>query len=684
LFAAWRCVKYSLFRGGVPPPIAPARDHHQFITNIIEEISLSTAILRLRAALVLSFTILPLPTSNVVARASAQASSLPDRAAALQSAGNAALAARDTAALLALAENRDSLAWLGGRGLTGRPAWKLAVLRLPAVAQLVGSDNPQSAIRNPQFLAVFSAYHTVQSIGDHFHRVVQAEGGWRIGAEIRETETLGWRVRDHRMTARIEPSSSRCAFTDEARIEGTATDAASGGLCLLRLSSVLAVESVALRTADGAEEPISHSTAPGCIAIAAPSKSFTLALKYRGTYDRAGEDSYINAREASLTSYWWPSIARQPATLSMTATVPKGWTAIGQGEPRGGSVTESAATYSFRNDIPVCYFTLDAAPYVVTTREIGGKRVSVCLLKANPDRARRMLDSFARALPYYEEAFAPFPYTHYEMVETAGPFGGALEAYSFATYGPGAFGAVAHELAHTWWGGLLPNTYLRTMWNESFADYSDDLQSRMTGSGPKTPALRGQHAAPDYGRRLLTAYAVPATRAFDTSNGAQGAVGYGKGAQVLAMLEDLLGTEKMLRCMRRFIAGHPRGAEADWPGFQAAVARETGQDYGWFFAQWLNRGGVPIVGLTSLKQTAGELSFDIVQEGAPYRLRIPVAIRLANGETIRRTVEVRAPNERIRLPITSPVASVALDPDGTLLLAGRKTADSADPFVVKR
>jgi hypothetical protein len=222
------------------------------------------------------------------------------------------------------------------------------------------------------------------------------------------------------------------------------------------------------------------------------------------------------------------------------------------------------------------------------------------------------------------------------------------------------------------------------MWNESFADYSDDLQSRMSRDGAKTPALRGMHPPPDYGRGLLTAYAVPAMRAFDTSSGSHGAVGYGKGAQVLAMLEDLLGTEKMLRCARRFIADHRRGEAADWRGFETAIANETGQDYRWFFEQWLDRGGVPVVGIANLKQTAGEVSFEVVQESAPYRLRMPVAIHLASGQTVRRTLEVRSLTEPIRLPVASPVASVTLDPDGALLLAGRKTPDSSDPFTATR
>ena len=46
--------------------------------------------------------------------------------------------------------------------------------------------------------------------------------------------------------------------------------------------------------------------------------------------------------------------------------------------------------------------------------------------------------------------------------------------------------ALVHEIAHTWWGGVVPNTYTRTLWNESFAEYSDGLYGRMTDSSGLT------------------------------------------------------------------------------------------------------------------------------------------------------------------------------------------------------
>src|SRR5579872_2775692 len=91
-----------------------------------------------------------------------------------------ALEAGDRPALEALASAPAELKWLDLRERPGRPVWKFTVLALPT-----HSEEPTT------YLGLFYDYHTCESIGDHFHRMVRTEGDWRIGPEIPETDTLG-------------------------------------------------------------------------------------------------------------------------------------------------------------------------------------------------------------------------------------------------------------------------------------------------------------------------------------------------------------------------------------------------------------------------------------------------------------------------------------------------------------
>ncbi len=570
----------------------------------------------------------------------------------------------DSAAFRALAEKPEYFSWLDQRTFRGQTNWKLSAMPLPK--------------REGRWLAVFSDFHTCESIGDHIHTLVKATDGWRFGPEISERDTKGYRVRDHNLRVTYDLPNSSCRISDDLLIERTSSNS---GACLLRLSSDMTVDEAKL---SGKTFPV--SSVPGLIVFQPPTAArFTLHLAYHGKVNHPGSD-YITPTETVLCSYWYPHIGRLPARHGVTATVPKGWTAVGEGELLKRSDDREQTTFTFRNEIPTCYFTLDAGPYVITSRMTGKRKLSVYELKPQEGRAQKALDSLEKCLDYFEKSFGTYPYTHYEVVETVLPFGGALEAYSFSTYSRGLFGAVVHEVAHTWWGGIVPCPYTKTMWNESFASYSDGLFYRQTSATKPERALTGQHQDRQRGRSAINRYPVPISEAFDTSNGAHSSAGYGKGSLVLSMLEDLLGTETMIKSMRRFRDDHKPGDAADWPDFQRAVNKVTGKDYGWFFDQWINRKGLPMLKLANVqkKQESGGyvMTGEIILDGEPYRLFVPVTVEVDGGEPFRTTVEVKGATTPIRITMKSAPKTLTLDPAGNLLIAGAVVEGDGDPFRV--
>ncbi len=622
---------------------------------------------------------------------------LPDDLQAFISRAQDALKAGDRNALDALAQEPHTFDWLGQRSFRNDLNWNIAVLTLPSDrgpgtayrgGRRTADGGPTESVRHPSsvirlpspYLADFYDFHTCESIGDHLIGLVKTADGWKLGAEVPERETLGYRVRDHNLSVRYDLPNHACQITDDVTVERTGGE----GPCLLRLSSDMQVDRLTM-----AHGSPTWTHAPGFIAVVLPAgKSFMLHLRYHGTVNHPGSD-YIRPTEAVLCSYWYPHVARLPAKQTVTSTVPKGWLADSEGELLKRTDGPEDSTFTYRNTVPTCYFTLDAGPYRVTSRVANGRKLSVYELKHPSDqRVTNTLDVLEKSLAFYDSSFGRMPYTHYEVLETLGPFGGALEAYSFSTYNTGLFpGAVPHEVAHTWWGGIVPCTYTRTMWNESFASYSDGLFRRQTSDPKPAKALSGQHQDPQHGRNLIRGYAVPISEAYDTSSGPQGTVGYGKGSLVLDMLEDTLGTETMVRCMRRFYDDHKAGEAADWPDFERAVNAVTGQDYGWFFSQWLTRGGVPIVKLENIRkdQRGGDwmVTGEIVQEGTPYRLRIPVEVDAASSGSQESLVDVSAERTPFQIMEKSEPTAVKLDPAGNVLLAGGTVPEGQDPLVFR-
>ncbi len=545
---------------------------------------------------------------------------------------------------------------------------------------------PGDAGAPPVYLAVFHTFHTCESDGDHVYRLVQStgrdRGDWKLGPEILETDTLGLRIRDHVIDATVVLDTKTIVLRDTASVErsharGESRDNPSFGL--FRINDDYMVRSLRVSGLEGAT---AFKQAGGVVAFVPPAgDKFTLTMDYSGRPDHANGD-FIHDDEAVIVSYWYPNIARLPATLTLTATAPMGWTSIGQGEPgQARTNPDGSQTISWRNDVPTSYFTLDMGRYRITNRQWKGRLLSAYVLESSPGLAARMaresLDRLQESLAFFDKVFGAFPYQRYAIVETRGPFNGALEAYSFATFGPRTLpDFVPHELSHTWWGGLIPCAYTGSMWNEAFANYSDDLFQRSVASG-KNGAASVKAAIErrrDERRRGLTGYdALSVARAFDTEDDVHNGVGYGKGAQVLRVLEDQIGQGPMLASMRAFLSRHQRGETAEWPEFEAAVSQTTGEDMRWFFVQWLERAGLPKIELfnvmVSYEGNENVISGHIRQSGVPYRMKLPIALELRSGEVVRRTVVIRDGDTEITLRTAGVPDRLQIDPDATVPFA---------------
>ena len=150
-------------------------------------------------------------------------------------------------------------------------------------------------------------------------------------------------------------------------------------------------------------------------------------------------------------------------------------------------------------------------------------------------------------------------------------------------------------------------------------------------------------------------------------------VGYEKGKLVMRALEDQLGQDVLIRCLHAFVERHHRGDAAEWSDFAAVVNKETGQDYGWFFAEWVGRAGMPSVRLTNVATTddgTGRwVEADIVQEGAPYRMKMAVRLEQQDGTVTDSVTDVHGATTHIRVRTTGAPARLSLDPEGKLPLA---------------
>ncbi len=545
---------------------------------------------------------------------------------------------------------------------------------------------PHAAGTARQYLAIFHRWHLCEADGDHVYKIVRspagAESNWKIGAEIPETETDGFRIRNHNLVVSTKLVDKSISISDTVDLEQNGSS--ENGFGLLRLSDDYTVTSLQLVNPNQSNTKVEYHQVGGIVSFVPPAdKKFTLKMSYSGVVDHPDGD-FLKPDEITLSAYWYPVIARLPATATVTASAAPGFTAIAQGELVATNPGQDGSkTYTYRNDMAVSYFSLDIGRYTITRRKVNDKTLSVYLLDPSSSLAKTCLDVTEKSLKYYETNFGAFPYTIYGLVQTRGVAEMALEAYSFATFGPHCLpDLIPHELSHTWWGGRIPCTYTRSMWNEAFADYSDNLFHR-ANDPPKN-----RDAASILRERKQVAHAfdaMPVMQAFDTDNSEQITVGYYKGSQVLRVLEEEIGKPIMLKCMAAFLMNHPNGEAGEWAEFEQVVNQITKQDYSWFFEQWLERPGVPNIRFENVdvgSTGSGKvIHLDIIQAGNPYRLNLECAIKLSNGATLTSHQKIEGPRTHIDIPISAGTPlKITLDPSGLVPLAPPAGADLDQPF----
>jgi aminopeptidase N len=551
---------------------------------------------------------------------------------------------------------------LGGRGPNRSPGsrWQGDAIALP------------SASGPGEIVAVFSAYHPVESEDDHFHRLIRVAGRWRLGPEIRPEETARkFRIRHHRLRVRLQPAERAMAVTDRMTVERLP---GGGDLLVTGLSRDFRVQSV---RREGTSLPFTR--AGGLLAILLPQSAdrrLTLEIAYEGKVDHEGWDR-IDPEATFVFSYWYPHIGRLPATAETAITAPAELTVIGQGEPAGTKESGGEKTWQWKQEHPVCWVMFTAGKYHVTERTAAGKRLGVYLLRPDAGKARETLDRLARAMELFTRRFGPFPWSHYEVVEYPLRAGG-LESYSFTACAPRAIpGAVVHELAHSWWGGVVPNTYREDMWNEAFATYAERLYREATGGAPRSRRPGGRGA---------NAFAVPIVAARNALDGRHSPVGYQKGALVLHETRRALGDDRFYRSLQTFVKRF-QGRASTWRDYAGVVEGIAGPELRPFFDQWLERPGLPRVGwvragVTPGAQASFRLEIEVRQEGTPYRLEVPVAIETRAGDRLVRSLSLREARQTFVFDLSSEPVRLQLDPERELPIAferrdGQESGDAA-------
>lgn len=473
---------------------------------------------------------------------------------------------------------------------------------------------------------------------------------------IPEDQNFGAKIVRNNIKVRFNLESHQARFSSH-----TVVSRLKSGLTTIRVGPEFIISSV-----KNGNKPIRFSQAGGILILDLPAGSSSLDLAYTGTmYSRFYAGTVDKDGILLSDDYWYPMISRNPAPYSITALIPSQWKAIGQGNLVSVQNAGESTWWKYDMPLPISICSFSAGPFKEVSQKMNGIDFHVWSLVNSLSVMKKELQFYPPVIAYYSSVFAKFPFHSYGPVIQPVLGDSALEAYSYATY-PSLPGQDPHEPSHTWWGGMIPNTYLHSLWNESFADFSvaNFMQHGPIGNEDEKELAFADHPEVTFANGpIADGTSVPISAGGAFRGPISSYLGYSKGAYVLLQLERELGYKTMMECCQRWIKDHNPTRAGEWSGFEDAVEKTAGPQWKWFFDQWIDRAGVPDFTFDNVHFNNGNLSFQVKFKGRPYRMKASFMLFAPNTYTLE-TFNIRGdqPVENYSIPIPAGFNSVTFDP----------------------
>jgi hypothetical protein len=413
-----------------------------------------------------------------------------------------------------------------------------------------------------------------------------------------------------------------------------------------------------------------------------PNSPLVLSVSYGGDTEANGRWLYLGVEgpySSNYVSAWLPMFGYRRGTGTLRYTVPNPMVVKAAGRLVAREEHGDQAVYVFTADLPTV-FDFAAGHYTVAENRVGDVPVTFYLLEPLAD-AEEILARTVRILAVLEEEFGPYPFGEIAIVEAPTEPGTQAGFEAMANQGfllarsdylranSDEIWWIAHELTHFWFPyvvGRSEGTGGAFMMDEALAHY---------GALCAVEAISGSEAAERFRRKGGKEATHLTAAGHDTRLGEESAsedwdrVAYqfadAKGHLIYDMLARTIGRDRFRSALHRITREHA-ATDLAWPDFLGSIERDAGQPLAWFYDQWLNRGGVPILSL-DWSQDGRVLKCVVTQTAPFFRLDLPLQVEIEDGTTLIHRAPIEAATYEVEIPINQPVHTVRLDPHYTTL-----------------
>lgn len=371
------------------------------------------------------------------------------------------------------------------------------------------------------------------------------------------------------------------------------------------------------------------------------------------------------------SSFWYPVFDTQFLTFNLQIELPAGWDAVSQGVRTLHEKSNNRTLVKWESPEPQDEIFLVAASFTEYVQAFD-KTIAMAFLRT-PDKelADRYLEATVRYIKMYEKLIGPYPYKKFALVENFWETGFGMPSFTLLGSKIIRFpfiltSSYPHEILHNWWGNSVFPDFNKGNWSEGLTAYlSDHLIKEQQGAG----ADYRQTTLQKYTDYVVNRKDFPLTMFRSRHSSSSEAIGYGKSLMFFHMLRLELGDKAFIYGLQDFYRSN-KFRTASFEDLRKSFENISNTDLSHYFNQWINKIGSPALMIKNGNVRPDKKGYlfsallEQIQQGEPYKLKVPIAVTLDGQSKAYQTVlNMDKKQMSINMRFASRPLRVDIDPE---------------------
>lgn len=441
-----------------------------------------------------------------------------------------------------------------------------------------------------------------------------------------------------------------------------------------------------------------------------------------------GFEDWTPLHYASWVTGWYPEPISDSSTLFSAAALsiqgttsfllPEKWNALSNGKLVTDKIVgrEKHQTWNVGAGIPRSYI---AAPFTVSSVSVGDIDVAMYMLNSDKEAVSSKANLIVKIIELLEEKFGDYPFDTFAIAEipdettdyfSASSEQGFIVAEANNFVGNEGLSLFAHEAGHSWWGNRFSCTGSgSSLCSEALAQLGAVLANELVYGNQMARDFM-EVSVPSYipsqsARGFFAFWRMGDVKPLSQIEGGWAVHGLmdSKGMWFWQMLREEVGDEKFFRTLRSLSNGELSLSLVE---LETYFSNQTDTDLGYFFDQWLNRAGAPIIDMNWVSHNSKgenpyvkgvfetflfspiegkqEIKITLTQEHDDlYQLKPEIEFSFYHQPPVRKTLEFSEKQQTYVFEFEGIVRDVVLDPEHKILMwrpaYGPKPAENIAP-----